>query len=259
MSRSPGCLVSLCALVWAVGGCYSSYNLATQREEVSFTSTEREIHMGEGLAKQVVKTYKPVKDEHMRERVQALGERLAAYSSRRELPYHFEVVEGDEINAFTIPGGRIFVNEALVKFAKSDDELAAVLAHEIGHTAARHPVKRYESVMAGSLGQAILSGVVRDTAFTRGTHAILTQLFLAYSREDELLADRLAVGYVREAGFNPGAMVQFMERLKRREQQQPRPRSYFRTHPYMADRLSVVREAINGTVEFKDYINRTDE
>ena len=113
--------------------------------------------------------------------------------------------------------------------------------------------------MAGSLGQAILAGVVRDAAFARGTSVILTQLFLAYSREDELLADRLAVGYVREAGFNPGAMVQFMERLKRREQQQPRPRSYFRTHPYMADRLSVVREAICGTVEFKDYINRTDE
>lgn len=242
-----------------LAGCYSSYNLATRREEMSFTSTEREIRMGDGIARHVLKELKPVKDEAMQQRVRAIGERLAAQSTRRELSYHFDVVEGEEINAFTVPGGHIFVNEALVRFAKTDDELAAVLAHEIGHTAARHPVKRYESMMAGSVGQAILAGATRNAALAQGTNAILTFLFLSYSREDELLADRLAVGYLREAGYDPLGCVRFMERLKHRETARPRPRSYFRTHPYMADRLAVVREAIAGSTTFKDYINRTDE
>lgn len=248
-------------LTLVVAGCYTSYNLATQREEVSFTSTEREIRMGDGIARHVLKELKPVEDEAMQERVRGIGEQLARQSSRRELPYHFYVVGGkeinEEINAFTIPGGHVFVNEALVTFAKDDAELASVLAHEIGHTAARHPVKRYESFMASSLGQAILAGVARDAAAARGSQVILTFLFLDYSRDDELLADRLAVDYLRDAGFDPAGMLRFMERLKRREQGRPRPRSYFRTHPYMAERLSVVREAISGTVGFTDYINRT--
>jgi len=78
-------------------------------------------------------------------------------------------------------------------------------------------------------------------------------------RVDELLADRLGVGYLREAGFDPEGMITFMERLKRREQGRPRPRTYFRTHPYMADRISVVHEAISGKLQFEDYINRTDD
>ena len=207
-----------CAGLLLLSGCYTSYNVATQRNEVSFTSTEREVHMGEKIAQQVLKALKPVKDTARQERVRAIGERVSTYSSRRELPYHFYVVEGDDINAFTVPGGQIFVDAALVRFAKSDDELAAVLAHEIGHTIARHPVKRYESTMAGSLGQALLAGVARNAALARGTSVILTQLFLAYSREDELLADRLAVGVLREASYDPTAMVRFMERLKRHEQ-----------------------------------------
>ena len=251
--------VLLTALSLAVAGCYSSYNLATQREEVSFTSTDREIRMGDGIAKRVLKELKPVKDEAMQERVRALGARLAAQSSRQELPYHFYVVKGDEMNAFTVPGGQIFVNEALVRFAKGDDELAAVLAHEIGHTAARHPVKRYESLTTGAIGQTILAVGARNAAITQGTNAILTSLFLAYSREDELLADRLAVGYLRGAGYDPVGCVRFMERLKQHETPHRRPRSYFRTHPYMAERLSVVREAIAGKIDFTGYINRSDD
>ena len=168
-------------------------------------------------------------------------------------------MEGEEINAFTVPGGYVFVNDALTRFTKDDDELAGVLAHEVGHTAARHPVKRYETVMTGSLGQMLLAGLTRDAAAARGANAIFTFLFLAYAREDELLADQLAVGYMKESGYDPEGLVRFMQRLKRREQQEPRPRSYFRTHPYMADRLSVVREAIAGRQTFNDYINRTDD
>lgn len=259
VSAAARCVLLAALTVAAIAGCYTSYNLATQRQELSFTSTEREIRMGEGIAKHVLKTLKPVKDEGVQERVRALGARLAAQSSRQELPYHFYVVEGEEINAFTVPGGQIFVNEALVRFAKGDDELAAVLAHEVGHTAARHPVKRYESMMTGSIAQTILAVGARDAAVSQGTSAILTFLFLDYSREDELLADRLAVGYLRGAGFDPEGMVRFIEHLKRHETPHRRPRSYFRTHPYMAERLSVVREAISGTVGFTDYINRTDD
>lgn len=250
--------VLLAALSAGLAGCYTSYNLATQRQEVSFTSTEREIRMGEGIAKHVLKAFKPVKDEAMQARVRAIGERVAAQSSRQELPYHFDVVEGAEINAFTVPGGRIFVNEALVRFAKGDDELAAVLAHEVGHTAARHPVKRYESMMAGSVGQAILAAAARNAAVAQGTNAILTFLFLDYSREDELLADRLAVGYLRAASYDPEGMLRFMERLKRHETPHRRPQSYFRTHPFMAERISVVHEAIAGKIGFTDYLNRAD-
>ncbi len=257
--RRVGWLVALVGLT----GCYTSYNLATQRQEISVTSTARELRMGAAIAQRVLERFEPVEDAAMQARVQTIGERLAAHSDRRDVPYHFSVVEGkdirDAINAFTIPGGYIFVNQALMEFVKDDDELASVLAHEIGHTAARHPVKRYETLMASSLGQLLVMGAARDRELQQGLHVIFTQMFLAYAREDELLADRLGVAYLRAAGFDPEGAVRLLTRLKRREQRKAQPRvySYFRTHPYMADRLSVVREAITGRLGFDDYINRT--
>ena len=112
--------------------------------------------------------------------------------------------------------------------------------------------------MLGAIGQTVAAVAIRDADFTQGSQAMLTFAFLAHTRQAELLADRLAVGYMRQAGYNPEAMIDFMQRMKRREQLRPRRRSYFQTHPYMADRLSVVHEATTGSMGYVDYLNRTE-
>lgn len=257
----------LCVIL---SGCFSpqyQYNLASQREEFTLTSDEREVRMGEAIAEQVLKKFKPLDDPATQERIRALGERLAAVCDRKSLLYHFTVIqyphdthvkEGDDVNAFAIPGGYVFVFEGLVKAAKDDDELAGVVAHEIGHIAARHPVKRYESSLGTTLVQA-LAGATRDARFARGVSAALGQLYLAYSREDELLADRLGVRYMKDAGFDPEGMLRFLQTLQEIHRREIRPFSYFRTHPYIADRIRVVKEEAFGKIDFTDHINRSDD
>ncbi|HQP11983.1 MAG TPA: M48 family metalloprotease, partial [Candidatus Omnitrophota bacterium] len=91
-----------------------------------------------------------------------------------------------------------------------------------------------------------------------GVNAIYTSIFFAYSRQDEFEADRLAVKYMKKAGYDPEEMIKVLEILKKEEERAPaRPVSYFRTHPYLAERMGVVHQAITGELRFKDYLNLT--
>ena len=244
-------------------GCMrTSYNLATQRQEVTFTPTEKEAEMGRLLARQVEKELELVADEPMQERVRAIGQRLAAVCDRQELVYSFAVVKDEEVNAFSLPGGYVFLNEGLVKKTADDDELASVIAHEIAHVAARHAVKRYESRMGYQLVQLASLAAARRGSDLRGVGLAMQTASLAYARQDELDADRLAVGYLTTAGFDPKAMLRFLERLHKLDQDKTTylPRGvvrpvYGRTHPFTSDRIRGVKEALFGVADYVDYLN----
>ena len=226
------------------------------------TSTDREVAMGRSLAKQVESELEPVQDEPLQARVRALGERLVAVCDRRELLYHFLVVKDDEVNAFSLPGGYVFINEGLLKQTRSDDELAAVLAHEIAHVAARHAVKQYESHLGYQLAQLASLAAAREGQAIRGLGVAFQATRLAYARQDELEADRLAVRYLKTAGFNPNAILTFLHRLQdlHRDRLRYLPRGIVRpyyavTHPFVPDRIRAVKEALHGVADYVDYLN----
>ncbi len=244
-------------------GCVqTNYNLATQRQEVTFTPTEKEVETGRLLARQVENELELVADEPMQERIRAIGQRLAAVCDRKELVYSFAVVKDEEANAFSLPGGYVFLNEGLVKKTANDDELASVIAHEIAHIAARHAVKRYESHMGYQLVQLASLAAARRGSDLRGVGVALQAASLAYARQDELDADRLAVRYLKAAGFDPKAMLAFLEHLHKLEQEKTTylPRGairpiYGRTHPFTSDRIRGVKEALFGVADYVDYLN----
>jgi len=242
-----------------------SYNLATQQEEVTITSTEKEIEVGRKLAKKVESELTLVANEPMQERVRAIGERLAAVCDRKELSYRFAVVKDPEVNAFSLPGGYVFVNEGLVQRAANDDELASVIAHEIAHIAARHAVKRYETSLGAQLVQLASLAATREAQATRGLGIALQAARLAYARQDELEADRLAVRYLKAAGFGPHGMLTFLDRLHElhRDKRQYLPRGvtrphYAMTHPFIPDRIRAVKEELFGVADYVDYLNVPD-
>lgn len=246
-------------------GCVGSdFNLATRHQEYTFTSTDREVEMGRKLARRVRQELPLVAEETVQQRVRAIGERLAAVCDRRELLYSFAVVEGEEVNAFSLPGGYVFVNEGLVKATANDDELAGVIAHEVAHIAARHAVKRYETGLGAQLLQlAALTTRQREAASGLGVATQATQL--AYARQDELDADRLAVGYMKAAHFDPHAVITFLEKLHDLHHETPTylPRGVVRphyafTHPYVPERLRAVKEALFGVADYVDYLNTPD-
>ncbi len=258
---------------WLIAGCLTtSYNLATQRVETTFTSDAREVRIGASVAAQVEKEMPPVEDALLQERVRAIGDRLAAVCDRRELLYHVKVLRDPKearepvVNAFSLPGGYVYVQSGLLTIVRTDDELAAVIGHEIGHIAARHAVKRYEASLGATLTQLLALGAVRDAQFQRGLNLAMGQIFLAHAREEELEADQLSVKYLRAAGYHPEATLTVLERLQDFHRKEPPTAmgaalthpDYAMTHPYVADRLRVVKEALYGRADFVDYINKSE-
>jgi predicted Zn-dependent protease len=249
-------------VISAVGCVRTNYNLATNRQERTITSTDREVAMGRKLARRVQSELTLVLEEPLQERIRTIGKRLVAVCDRQELPYQFAVVEDPEVNAFSLPGGYVFVNDGLVKKTANDDELAAVLAHEIAHITARHAVKRYETSLGTQLLQLASLAAAGQTRAAQGLGVAVQAARLAYARQDELEADRLAVRYLKAAGFQASAMLDFLERLDEFHAGGPHylPRAirhpqYARSHPYVADRIRAVKEELFGVADYFDYLN----
>ena len=253
---------TLLATFLVLPGCVrSSFNLATQREEYTITSTEKEVETGRKLAKQAMRELEVAADEPLQSRVRAIGERIVAVCDRQELVYTFTVVHDDEVNAFSLPGGYVFVNDGLIKKTANDDELAGVIAHEVAHVTARHSVKRYESNLGLQLAQ-LAALASRQGQAARGVSAALLTAQLAYARQDELEADRLGVKYMKLAGFDPKGILTFLEKLYELDRGKVRylPRGivrphYAMTHPYVPERLRAVKEALFGVADYIDYLN----
>lgn len=252
------------AFAMVLSGCVTQeYNTATGKEDIMLVSTEKEISMGRNIAEGIEKNpeIKLDPDPLMTERVREVGRKIAAVSDRQEVNYTFRVIDKDEVNAFALPGGYIFIFKGLVEKVDSDDELASVIAHEVAHVVARHSVKRLQ----GGLGYTILQllMIASGSASSRDIGNIdnaFGQLIMSYSREDEALADRIAVKYLKRAGFDPMAMLSFLKKLQEVSKEEPiRPYRRYRSHPYIADRIRMVKQELTGEIDFSDYMNKPVE
>ncbi|MEW6170504.1 MAG: M48 family metallopeptidase [Candidatus Omnitrophota bacterium] len=235
-------------------GCASEYNLATKKQELIYYTTDKEINIGQAVVKQVEREYKLVEEPGAQKRVRDIGQKIVDVCDRKELIYYFKVLDEKELNAFSLPGGFIYINKGLIDKMTSDDELAGVLAHEVGHVVAKHAVKKLQAMMGYMLAR--LAGATTGGGdMVQGMDIAFASILVGYSREDELLADRLAIRYMQAAGYDPFKMVYFMQRIYKLDQKKLRPYSYFRTHPSTSDRIRVMREELGLGMDFKDYIN----
>lgn len=242
--------------------CSVTYNLATQQEELTFITPEKEERIGRNLSSQVEEKFPLEPDILVQNRVKEIGKKLAGVCDYRSISYHFAVLtsEEDMVNAFALPGGYVYVFKDLIDKVESDDELAAVIAHEIAHVTARHSVKRMQASLGDTFLRLALAASDIDNATRARANEALNQLMLSYSREDEIQADRLGIKYSGLAGYNPEGAVRFLERLMEIQRKAPIKRYFrYRTHPYLSERIAITREAVYGRMEFRDYINRRDE
>ena len=177
--------------------------------EAGMISLEDEIKMGRETAQSLEAKYGLSQDSYAQERVDRIGQRLAAVCGRNEISYSFKVLNCDEVNALACPGGFIYVFRGLLDYMPTDAELAAVLGHEVGHVAKKHTVNAIEKQMWTTLLLAVA---------TRGQGLGLVQaaqaaLFAGYSRTDERGADKEGVNNTIKAGFNPYAMLVTVQKL----------------------------------------------
>ncbi len=231
-------------LAFQLTGC-TTFNPATGRKEFIFISTDSEVSMGRSFDAQLRREFPISENKEKTGRLERIGMRVAQVSDRQDYQYHFYLIEKDEMNAFTIPGGYIYFFEGLYDKLKTDDEIASVLAHEIGHSAARHTVKKYQAALGYDLAARLVLGrIANDTAravTSIGGGVVANIAMSSYSRKDEYEADRLGIKYMRLAGYDLDAMIRTFEILKANSKGREGP-TFLRSHPYIDDRIKAIEK-----------------
>lgn len=240
-------LLSTCLMLC---GCATTYNPATGQKELIFINTSTEVSIGNMIAAKVSRQFKVSKDSRKIDRVTMIGEKIVGVNDRKDLKYHFNVIEEDGLNAFTTPGGHIYINSGLIE-KTSDDELACVIGHEIGHVAARHIAKKIQAQIGYDILVNIALSKSGTTELRRASSIGFDLLLRGYSREDELLADRLGVKYAYKAGYDPYAMISFLKQLRDSKKEKV-GFGFLRTHPYISQRIKMLEMEIPAIVDKAD-------
>ncbi len=229
-----------------LSGCATVYNPATGREELIFIDTAQEVAIGNRVAYQVSRQYRISQDPALNERLNIIGKDVAQVCERQDVRYRFFVIREKEMNAFSIPGGYVYVNTGLME-KSTDDELAGVLAHEIAHVAARHSIKKMQAVMGYNLLMSLAFSHGEAVEVERTVGIAMNLVSLGYEREDEREADRLAVRYTYKAGYDPYAMITMLQKLQKLEKEDPLSMVVFlRSHPPAAERIRLVEEELTN-------------
>jgi beta-barrel assembly-enhancing protease len=207
--------------------------------QLSNISPRQEVDIGKQINKQLVGSQvRLYRNSEINNYVEQIGRRLAANSDRPNLPYTFQVIDDDSINAFATLGGFVYVNTGLLKTAENEAELASVIGHEIGHIGGQHLVKQMrQKAIAGGLASA--AGLDRNQAVAIGVDLALNR---PRSREDEYDADRRGLKTLARSGYAPSGMVSFMQKLLKKGSSAP---SFLSTHPATSDRIQALQRAIN--------------
>ncbi len=208
-------LIGLIGLISLSAGCAT--NPVSGKKDFVLMSEAQEIALGKENHQQIIKQYEVYKDPSLQAMVDRVGQKLAAQSHRKHLPFTFTVLDTPEINAFALPGGYIYITRGIMAYLNSEEELAGVLGHEIGHVTARHGVKQNSAQVAqGVVGiaAAILTGN-KQVAQAVSTGAAAWAK--GYGRNHELAADRLGAEYLARIQYDPESMLKVIGVLKNQE------------------------------------------
>jgi beta-barrel assembly-enhancing protease len=212
-------------------------------------SQQQEVQMGQEYAQQINAQLPIVQDPELNRYINVLGDSIARLTSRKDLDWHFFIVDSKEVNAFAVPGGFVYINRGLVERSDKMDEVAGVLGHEIGHVLRRHTVKQMEKAQGANIGitlACVLTGVCNSQAAGAAIQIGGGALFARFSRQDEAEADQEGFNNVVRAGISPEGMVSMFRKLL--EERKSRPagvEAWFLTHPLEEDRITAIQARIN--------------
>jgi predicted Zn-dependent protease len=250
-------------LMIALGGC--SKNVATGRLQFDMMSTEQEVAMGTEAKPELIQEYGgEVQSPQLKAYVDRVGRTLAQYTEAEgpSLPWEFIVVDSEVINAFALPGGKVFISRGLLERFDNEAQVAGVLGHEIGHVTAQHVDERISqatgvSIIAQGAGIASNSELIAQVIGMGGQGYLLK-----FNRDQESEADILGVRYMVKAGYNPHGMLEVLEVLREASAGGQQP-EFLSTHPHPETRLKTVTRLLNGEYaytqnnpEFREYADR---
>jgi len=209
---------------------------------------QQERALGADAAAQIDSEMPLLRDAEINAYVTALGLALARPSDDRGREWRFRVIDAEQVNAFALPGGFVYVNRGLIERAGTAAELAGVLGHEIAHVLLRHSAERIEKAQKTNVGVSVvcaLTSICSSDAARVAINVGGAALFARFSRHDEFEADSAAVGIVERAGYDPSGIATMFEKLLQDREQRPDVvAAWFGSHPLEEDRLATVERVI---------------
>ena len=229
------------SLVLAAAICEFGYAQNINRGSINFISIEKEIELGRRLAEEVERQVPLIDDSSINDYVTRLGRNIAR-NSDVAVPTTFKVTTSRDLDAFSLPGGFVYVNAGLILESTNEAEVASVIAYQLAHVAARHATKmqsKAELVNFAGIPLIFMGGV--GTHSFRETSASATQQFNQFYRKDVIEADFLGVQYLYKTGYDPNAAVTMLQKVQALDASN-RPS----THPSPSDRLRATQKVIDG-------------
>lgn len=247
------------AIVLAGAGCATVPD--TDRSQILLLSPEEEVRMGLHAYEEVRRELDMVESGPQKEQVERIGRRIVDAADRRlaargfdSLDWEYNVVDDEQANAFVLPGGKVVFYTGLLDLAESDDEVAAVMGHEVAHVIARHAGERLSQNILISTGLGVAeaalsdsdSGTGRATMAALGVGAVVG-VQLPFSRTHEAESDEIGLYLMAEAGYDPRAAVSFWQRME--ERNDSGPPAFLSTHPAPADRIANLESLLPEAME----------
>ena len=238
------------ALLAAAFGVACVTNPVTGKSQLSLLGEEDEKQLGaQSYGPLIQESYGPVTDAELQKFLDGVGQSLAKVSHRPNLDYQFTVVNANYDNAFALPGGKICITRGLLSRMTTEDQLAGVVGHEIGHVTARHGAQQYtkQMLIGGLLG---IGGMILEAKEVKGAPLIMTAagiggqlVLLRYSRDHERQSDELGMEYMARAGYNPKGFVESMEILMAGHDKEPsKLEAMLQSHPLTSERIETARQ-----------------
>ena len=277
MKRRAAWLALLILVTFVVGGCAAAalvpaaavaYKGASKATEASRPITDsEEYYVGRAVAARILGKYKLDQNPQLTQYVNEVGETVARKSSRPNpfRGYHFAVLDTQEINAFACPGGIIFITRGLIQTCKNEDQLAAVLAHEVGHVANKDGINSISQARWTQVFTAMGAEAARQYGGVAGNLVGLfedsiddvfkTIVVNGYGRQAEENADAAALTELTKAGYDPTAMVVLLTTMEAKSK--GASGGIFKTHPPTSERLAKVKASVGQSPESKGEEIRT--
>ncbi len=221
--------------------------------EVPRITDEEEIEIGREIAAEVEAEFGVYRNAAQLARVSDIGRAIIPYTDRPHIPYTFTLLDTREVNAFAVPGGFIYVTRGMLDFVQDDDELAAIIGHELAHVVRRHGAEQLEALAVAEAGarwlldrEPRLEDIYATEEGTIATEMTAVLLFNGWSRQNEYEADEYGTIYMARAGYDSHAAIRLFDRMERAfaEGEEDELARLFDTHPPFPDRVQHIEEVI---------------
>lgn len=230
----------------------------TGRNQLIMIDRGEEMKLGYQSAQQVLKKEKISNDRQKTAMVKKVGKRIAKISNQKNFKWEFYLIDNEkQANAFCLPGGKIFVFTGIFKYMKSDDELAAVMGHEIGHALARHGAERKSSATLSRIGAGIMKALnevdkkktrAEKDADNKNTDYMVNRwIMLPHSRTHEYEADHIGLVLSAKAGYDPRGALSFWKKFSAQKSTRP---EYLSTHPTPIHRIEKIEELLPSVMPY---------